>query len=109
MAAPAAIPNRTDLLSGHARLKPTTIAATIASPAPTPLACANRNSGEPLAVPSCGEQSALRPQRHHHGLRYPALDEFVCRRPTGRTPCREDAQRIHIVHARWASGETRRS
>ncbi len=37
MAAPVAIPNRTDLLADHPRLNPTVIAATIASPAPTPL------------------------------------------------------------------------
>jgi hypothetical protein len=35
--APAAIPKRTDFSIGHPRLKPTVIAATIASPAPTPL------------------------------------------------------------------------
>jgi hypothetical protein len=33
----AAMPNRTDVLTGHARLKPTVMPATIASPAPTPL------------------------------------------------------------------------
>ena len=37
MAAPAAIQRRIYLLNGHPRLRPTAIAATIASPAPTPL------------------------------------------------------------------------
>ncbi|CKT57147.1 Uncharacterised protein [Mycobacterium tuberculosis] len=37
MAAPAAFPKRTDLMSDQPRLRPTVIAATIASPAPTPL------------------------------------------------------------------------
>src|ERR1700750_3331230 len=37
MAAPAEIQKRTDLLSDQSRLRPTVMAATIASPAPTPL------------------------------------------------------------------------
>src|SRR6476660_2953440 len=37
IAAPAAIPKRTDSLSGQPLLNPTVIADTIASPAPTPL------------------------------------------------------------------------
>jgi hypothetical protein len=37
IAAPATIPNRTDLASGHPRLRPGVIAAIVASPAPTPL------------------------------------------------------------------------
>ena len=77
MAAPAAMPKRTDLLSDQSRLKPTVMAATIASPAPTPLTARIGMAENRRLSCRCGKQCALGSERHHDGLGLPAVDDFV--------------------------------